>query len=90
VHDSRAVTVAVGVKQVCVLQQILVGYNLRGSSIAGDAAILQHYTAVGDVLDDVQLVGASNRGFNAAAVDEKIDHPALALGVKGSGGHIVQ
>src|SRR6516165_5856737 len=85
VHDSRVVAMAMGMEQVSVLEQILVGKNVRGSSLAGDAPILQYNAAFGNVFDDVQLVCAGNYGFDAAAVDEEIYHAALTLWIQRRG-----
>ena len=90
-HFTGSMCVTVGVDEVCAQQQFVVVQYLRRRARRNDAATLENVAVVRDVLHQVEIMGGGDHCLPAAAAThQKVDHLALAFGIKRGGGLVQQ
>src|SRR3954454_15106587 len=83
VHFTRVVLMAMNMDQIAALQQWRVAQYCCRHPLGDACALLKHLAAVGDLLDNIQVMGCYDHGLGTAGpADQEIDDHALASGVE--------
>ena len=76
-----------GMDEICLQKQLMVFQDFRRRACGDNAAALKYVTVIGNIFDQIKIVCRRyHRLSSSAATYEKVDHLALALGIKRSGG----
>src|SRR5271157_3398029 len=83
--------VPMGVNEIGLFQQGSLKQDFRGRSRGHQAARLENKASIGNVLQDVEIVGGGDHGLSAPVqADQEIDHLTGALGIEGGSGFVEQ
>src|SRR5664279_5094169 len=88
-HGSMGM--AMGMDEIGTQQQLAVGKNVVGRTAGGNASLLKHKDAVGDVLDDLELMSSGDDCLGRALpLLDEVDELALAAGIEHGSGLVEQ
>lgn len=76
-----------GMDEICLQEQFTVIQYFRRRACGDDAAALKYVTVIGNIFDQIEVVCSRDYRLPPSATTyKKVDHLALALGIKRGGG----